>query len=166
MARVLVAAFEQYRRPAAAVTSQSAALFQRYIEEIANVRARLVAADLFVAVDGGAIVGSGTLYHPNPSATPYAIGSSRTTLPLTWATMRFMGVDPAHRGRGIGRMLLDARVERARAVGAEAVALHTHPSFENSRNLVLRLGWQRAPEYDHYPSADVCAEAYFLSLGP
>jgi GNAT superfamily N-acetyltransferase len=161
-ARILVAAFEEHRPPAdSAVTPQQRVAFERYLEDIANVRSRRGAADLFVAVDADRLVGTGTLYPPRLAPT-YPGPHAPPPWPSEWATLRLLGVPPAHRGRGIGRMLVEARIERARALGAPVVALHT--SFEVSRSMYQRLGWQRASEYDYFPAAEILAEAYILAL--
>jgi hypothetical protein len=62
-------------------------------------------------------------------------------------------------------MLDDARIRRARELGAAGVGLHTSLAFEASRGMVRRMGWQRAPAYDCWPIPDVHAEAWTLALG-
>ena len=148
VARVLGAAFEQYRPQG----------FEGYLRDVANVRSRVGLADLFVAVEAGRVVGTATLYRPNP---PH---SDRQPWPRAWASLRLLAVEPSHRGRGIGRMLTDARLRRARELGAPVVVLHTTELFEVSRSMYRRMGWQRAPEYDHWPLPGLCAEAYVLAL--
>jgi GNAT superfamily N-acetyltransferase len=60
--------------------------------------------------------------------------------PTTWAVepscyLEDLLVDPAHRGRGVGRALLAAVVERARAEGAEGVQWLTQADNEAARHL-------------------------------
>jgi GNAT superfamily N-acetyltransferase len=60
--------------------------------------------------------------------------------PTTWAVepscyLEDLVVDPTHRGRGVGRALLDAVVERARAEGAEGVQWLTQADNEAARRL-------------------------------
>ena len=164
VARVLASAFEKYR-PANGDGIDPAYLkaFERYFEEVVNVRARLSEAQLFVAVEGERILGTGTLYPPD-RGRDYARAIHGKPWPDEWASLRLLAVDPAHRRRGIGRMLIEARMRRARELGAKAVALHTSREFEVARRLIQRMGWNRAPEYDHAPAPDVCAEAYVLTL--
>lgn len=52
-------------------------------------------------------------------------------------------VDPAHRGQGIGRLLLDATVEALRANGAPRVVLSTAERNEAAQRLFARAGFRR-----------------------
>jgi len=70
----------------------------------------------------------------------------------------------AHQRRGIGRLLSQARVQRARELGAPVVALHSSREFAAARRLIEALGWQRLPEYDYAPALAIQAEAYALRL--
>jgi ribosomal protein S18 acetylase RimI-like enzyme len=52
-------------------------------------------------------------------------------------------VDPAHRGRGIGRQLLDATVAELAAMGAPRVVLSTAERNEAAQRLFARAGFRR-----------------------
>lgn len=52
-----------------------------------------------------------------------------------------MIVDAAHRGRGIGRALLEHAVAWARANGKQALTLRVFPDNERARELYLRSGF-------------------------
>jgi ribosomal protein S18 acetylase RimI-like enzyme len=52
-------------------------------------------------------------------------------------------VDPAHRARGVGRMLLEATVAELRARGAPRVVLSTAERNENAQRLFARAGFRR-----------------------
>jgi GNAT superfamily N-acetyltransferase len=160
-ALILGSAFEPHRPKAVASPYEEA--FEHYLAGVTDVRARIGEATLFVAIEAERILGSGTLYPPGGTVA-YARSVQTKPWPTEWATLRLLGVDPAHRGRGIGRMLIEARVSRARELGAKAAALHTSQEFAIARSLLQRMGWKRTPEYDHAPAPDVCAEAYVLVL--
>ncbi len=51
-------------------------------------------------------------------------------------------VDESARGSGIGEMLTDAAIDRARAAGAKAVGLTSRPAREAANRLYLRLGFE------------------------
>ncbi|MFC2177157.1 GNAT family N-acetyltransferase [Actinomycetota bacterium] len=51
-------------------------------------------------------------------------------------------VDESARGSGIGEMLTNAAIERARAAGAKAVGLTSRPAREAANRLYLRLGFE------------------------
>lgn len=52
-------------------------------------------------------------------------------------------VDPAHRGHGVGRMLLDATVAALEARGAPRVVLSTAARNESAQRLFARMGFRR-----------------------
>jgi ribosomal protein S18 acetylase RimI-like enzyme len=52
-------------------------------------------------------------------------------------------VDPAHRGRGVGRMLLDATLAAVEARGAPRVVLSTAERNEPAQRLFARAGFRR-----------------------
>jgi ribosomal protein S18 acetylase RimI-like enzyme len=52
-------------------------------------------------------------------------------------------VDPAHRGQGVGRMLLDATIEELKARGAPRVVLSTAERNEVAQRLFERAGFRR-----------------------
>lgn len=52
-------------------------------------------------------------------------------------------VDPAHRGQGVGRMLLDATLEALEAKGAPRVVLSTAERNESAQRLFARAGFRR-----------------------
>jgi len=52
-------------------------------------------------------------------------------------------VDPAHRGQGVGRMLLDATLEALAAQGAPRVVLSTAERNETAQRLFARAGFRR-----------------------
>jgi len=62
--------------------------------------------------------------------------------------IRLLGVDPAHRGAGVGRALTNACIELAREAGHAQVVLHTTQVMRAAWSLYERLGFVRAPELD------------------
>ena len=52
-------------------------------------------------------------------------------------------VDPAHRGRGVGRMLLDATLAALKARGAPRVVLSTAERNESAQRLFAKAGFRR-----------------------
>lgn len=51
-------------------------------------------------------------------------------------------VDESARGAGIGEMLTNAAIDRARSAGARAVGLTSRPAREAANRLYLRLGFE------------------------
>lgn len=117
---------------------------QRYEEIIADVADRaegggtlLVAED-----DDGRVVGSVTLVLEDGPYFEHEWGRDGD------AGFRMLAVDPAHAGEGVGRALLDACLERARAAGRRRVVITTMPWMETARTLYERRGFVRREDLD------------------
>ena len=91
--------------------------------------------EIVVAQDGGRIVGAVAYIGPykEPRAEFFA---------PEWPIVRMLVVDPAARGHGIGRMLTEACIDKARRDGAAVIALHTSPAMEVALALYLRMGFR------------------------
>jgi ribosomal protein S18 acetylase RimI-like enzyme len=61
----------------------------------------------------------------------------------TRARIEDLVVQETTRGRGVGRALVQKAIEMAKALGAEAVDLTTHPSREAANALYKKLGFVR-----------------------
>lgn len=85
---------------------------------------------LFVAGDDDTIVGSLTLI----------IFRSPTGVR---ARIEDVVVAESARGMGIGRLLTDAAIERARTIGAKAIGLTSRPSREAANGLYQAMGFER-----------------------
>ncbi|MGZ8285696.1 MAG: GNAT family N-acetyltransferase [Allosphingosinicella sp.] len=91
--------------------------------------------EIVVAEDeGGGIVGAVAYFAPGTS--PRA-----DFFEPEWPIVRMLVVDPAARGRGLGRRLTGECVARARRDGAASIALHTSPAMEAALALYLKLGF-------------------------
>ncbi len=96
------------------------------------VRARLAhdaVTQLLARGDDGAIVGVATL----------------ATFPIPTAVRAWIEdviVDEASSNQGIGRLLVDALVEHARALGAKTVDLTSRPSREAANHLYRKAGFE------------------------
>lgn len=128
------------------------------------VRAALASDDAgaqrIVAARGAALVGSVFLYPPAADAYAGAAGRAR------WPELRLLAVPPEERGRGIGRLLVDECVRRARLAGAAELGLHTSASMRVAMRMYQRMGFVRAPEHDFQPPGGELVEAYRLPLAP
>jgi ribosomal protein S18 acetylase RimI-like enzyme len=112
-----------------------------YADELADVASRAEAADVLVAVDADEVLG-GVTYVPgrdNPYAEDLREGE---------AGIRMLAVAPAAQGRGAGRALTVACVERARDAGATGIALHSTAFMTAAHRLYESLGFVRTPARD------------------
>jgi ribosomal protein S18 acetylase RimI-like enzyme len=98
-----------------------------YSEVIANRR-------VTVAESGGAIVGVIVLGETDEG---FAIDN--------------VAVRPSHRGRGLGRALLELAEAEARSAGFDSIYLYTHEKMTENVDLYSRIGYV---EYDHRSMGD------------
>jgi ribosomal protein S18 acetylase RimI-like enzyme len=92
-------------------------------------------AEVIVAAGEGGIVGA--VADVPPGAPKPAFFNAE------WPTIRMLVVDPAARGRGIGRALTQECVACAARDGAKVVALHTSPIMTVALPMYLRMGFAR-----------------------
>jgi ribosomal protein S18 acetylase RimI-like enzyme len=82
------------------------------------------------------------------------------------AQLRWFLVDPAHRGAGIGRMLLDEALAFCRSSGFRSVFLWTVKSLEAAAHLYRSAGFVVTEEATHVRwGAEVTELRYDLPLG-
>ncbi len=131
-------------------------VWERYAANIMDVQSRLGVSELIVAERDGDVVGSVTLY-PN-------VANTEQNWPPGWAGVRLLAVHPDARGQGIGRVLMDECLRRARQRRSLAVGLHTSDIMKVARCLYERMGFVRVPEFDFYPGSGWVVVAYRLEL--
>ena len=148
---MMVAAYAEFMPP----TPMPA--WRAYEDEIRDVRRRLPDAALIVAEDAGRLLGAVT-YYPDATREP------NTAWPASWAVFRLIAVHPDARGRGIGRLLAEECIRRARASGRDAVGLHTTQLMNVARAMYERIGFVRVPELDFFPTPTFRVMAYRLAL--
>jgi GNAT superfamily N-acetyltransferase len=151
VAEVLKAAYQQYEK------LMPPEAWQFYLADILDVKGRMPDSHLIVAEVDGKLAGSVNLYLKGRK-------SSESNWPAGWATGRLLGVDPAFRGMGIGRVLMDEVVRRCRKAGVNTFGLHTAEIMKVAKGMYERMGFQRVPEFDHHPRPDVVIMAYKMDL--
>ncbi len=128
-----------------------------YLEQVADARGRATEGEVLVAVDqGGTLLGSVTYAQP-PS--PLAELSRPDE-----AEFRMLGVTAQAQGAGVGRALVEACLQRARAAGATGMVLCTVSNMHAAQRLYERLDFVRDPERDWEPAPDVLLLAYARTL--
>ena len=113
--------------------------------------------EVLVALDAGELSGCVTF-------VPGAGSRWAEQLEEGEASVRMLAVDPAAQGRGVGRGLLDACVDRARRLGRSGVFLHSTPWMTAAHHLYRDAGFVRVPERDWSPSPEVPLLAFLLAL--
>jgi ribosomal protein S18 acetylase RimI-like enzyme len=120
-----------------------------YISDVADVDGRRSRSQLWVAELDGSIAGSVDYYPPGNAAY-----HPRITFPATWAAFRCLATDPARRGAGIGRSLVEHLVTLGRRDGATHLVLHSIPLMTAAVSMYRRIGFERLPGHDFRPRAD------------
>ncbi|HXJ78349.1 MAG TPA: GNAT family N-acetyltransferase [Candidatus Methylomirabilis sp.] len=151
VADVMVAAYEQY------IPRDAPGEVLAYREEVRDVRSRLAHATLIVAEERARLLGAVT-YYPDGSREGHG------GWPREWAVIRLLAVHPEARGRGIGRLLTEECIARARVGGSTAVGLHTTELMAVARAMYERMGFVRVPEFDFQPIPRLHVMAYRLDL--
>jgi GNAT superfamily N-acetyltransferase len=148
--RVTQAAWQEYARVDDPVWAE-------YFESLGDVAARAARALVLVAVEDEQVVGTATV---ELEATIEEGGR----LDQEQAAFRMLAVEPAFRGRGIGRRLVEACIERARGAGKSVATLHTADEMVTATAIYRSLGFQRDPAADTTVAPKVVLRAYRLPL--
>lgn len=128
----------------------------RYETVLRNVADRAAHAPVLVAVRDGDLVGTATL---TPPGTPFAEVSRPGEMEF-----RFLAVDPAAWGTGVGEALTRGCITFAREVGAHTMVICVLDGNARATGLYVRQGFVREPERDFRPAPPVQLRAYRLAL--
>lgn len=146
---------DAYRQYAADLTAEE---WAEYEHEMRDISSRQEISDLLVAVEDAAILGSVTYYFARSG------GGYGDRWPEGWPSIRLLAVPPAYRGRGLGRALTQACIDRARAEGAPGIGLGTTKLMEVARAMYERMGFVHTPEYDFEPVPGITVFCYSLAF--
>ncbi|TDD03878.1 GNAT family N-acetyltransferase [Saccharopolyspora terrae] len=127
-----------------------------YVSVLRDAADRAVNAELLVALDEDRPVGTVTVVRPGDSYSEIARPGE--------VEFRMLAVSPDVAGRGVGRELVEAVLERARSEGAGRVVLCVSETALRPRELYERMGFRRLPERDWSPTGDIRLLGYFLEL--
>lgn len=130
--RLTVAAFAEL----AADLSEEA--WADYRQDLADVARRAERGAVLVAASPDALLGAVSYYPPMPRPA----GNTWWWWPEDYAYLRALAVPPAARGRGIGRLLTQACIQRARLDGGGGIALNTSPLMAVAQGLYERMGFR------------------------
>ena len=119
----------------------------RYYELLAHIGGftERPGARVLVAVDAAGTIMGGVVYFGDMAH--YGSGAAAAEVKNA-SGIRLLGVDPVHRGAGVGRALANACIQLARDAGHAQVVLHTTAAMRIAWDLYERLGFVRAPELD------------------
>jgi ribosomal protein S18 acetylase RimI-like enzyme len=112
--------------------------------------------DILVAVDDGQLLGTVMLQHW-PHAGQVVRGPDE-------AEIRALAVAPGGRGKGTGRALVRAVIDRAASDGIRHLVLCTMGAMRTAHHLYEQAGFSRLPDRDWSPEPDVTLLVYGLVL--
>jgi ribosomal protein S18 acetylase RimI-like enzyme len=132
---------ESYREFARPDTS-----WDEYLVRLADVADRVRRTEVLVAVEDGRILGTVTL--ELEGRTEGGTRRNRESQPLApgEAHVRMLGVAPEARGRGIGRMLMDACLAESRKAGKTLLTLNTTERMRAARAMYESMGFARTED--------------------
>jgi ribosomal protein S18 acetylase RimI-like enzyme len=127
----------------AAYTADYNDLPDDYLAELAAVEDRAVAHQVWVAVDEetGVILGTMATGKPGRPISGLALEGE--------LDYRLLAVDPAARGRGVGRALTEFTYVLARKRGLHRVVMNSAGIMVGAHRLYFSLGFERVPEREH-----------------
>lgn len=148
-----IAAYRQYEE------SFGHPFWEQYMASIRSQREHDEDAQRIVAVHGRKLVAALLLYPPKE------VLYERLNATIPYPEIRLLGVHPSVRGKGIATALIRETSDRAARAGFSYLGLHTSELMPSAVRLYIRLGFERAPEYD-FPGGDnrPIVEAYRLPL--
>jgi ribosomal protein S18 acetylase RimI-like enzyme len=114
-----------------------------YLKRIADIAGRARRTMVLVAVAGDRVLGSATL-----ELTDHIESTWTAPVAPDEAHLRMLGVDPGQRRKGIGRLLVNACIDVARATGRRRLTLETTDRMRAAQALYRSMGfrWLRARE--------------------
>jgi GNAT superfamily N-acetyltransferase len=130
-----------------------------YAATLRDAAARAAQAELWVAADGqgSTVLGSVTYCQRGSPLRELAVRRHQ-------AEFRMLAVDPAARGRGVGRALVQTCIERARSESAQELVICSMTAMKSAHRLYESLGFLRAPDLDWRPVPAVLLQGFRLPL--
>ena len=149
--RIAVSAFDQFRDHYDDWPAMRAGLLKTSALAASG---EVIIAELQTAELQNKIAGAVAYFGPNSPKAAF--------FDQRWPIIRMLVVDPAFRGKGIGRALSDACIARARRDESPIIALHTSPIMSIALPMYLKMGFVKA--HDAPPIFGVAYAVYTKAL--
>jgi GNAT superfamily N-acetyltransferase len=120
--------------------------WDEYLVRIADIADRAERTTIIVAVERGEVLGTVTLELEGRTDAGRQGGSESGPLEPGQAHVRMLGVAPAARGRGVGRLLMEACIEWSRRAGKDLLTLNTTERMKVARAMYESMGFIRTPD--------------------
>lgn len=96
---------------------------------------------VFICEDQGQIVGM-VFFVPS--------GQAEGRYKKEWSVIRYLGVNPSYRGKGVGRILTEKCINLAVEKGENYIALHTSEFMHKARKMYESMGFIKHEQFVHY----------------
>jgi GNAT superfamily N-acetyltransferase len=121
--------------------------WQAMAQSVSRMSTLAEVGEIIVADTDAQIVGAVAYVGPDrPKATHFC---------QAWPIIRMLVVRPSARGRGLGRLLTEECLRRARRDQATTIALHTSPIMTVALPMYLRMGFTKFSD-----APDICGVPY------
>jgi ribosomal protein S18 acetylase RimI-like enzyme len=120
--------------------------WEEYLVRLADVADRARRTSIIVAVEDGEVLGTVTLELDGRTDTESRNNREAEPLRPGQAHVRMLGVAPQARGRGVGRMLMDACLEESRRAGKTQLTLNTTERMKAARRMYESMGFTRTED--------------------
>jgi len=82
----------------------------------------------------------------------FFVGSGHTSKMFSseWSCIRYLGVMPEYRGRGIGKQLTELCLSFAKKTNEEHISLHSSEFMNRARNMYEKMGFEKIKNIKHY----------------
>jgi len=131
--------------------------WQAYLARIGDVAGRAGHTTVLVAVVDGHIAGTATV-----EIDRHIESGWREELAPDEAHLRMLGVHPSHRREGIGRSLVQATIDLARARGKTRLTLETTAEMRAAHAMYTAMGFTPTDRREVAPG--LCFDGYELAL--
>jgi GNAT superfamily N-acetyltransferase len=118
----------------------------KYYELLSNVGALTdkSGTEILVATEGSKLVGAVVYF----ADMKYYGSGGIATQETNTSGFRLLAVDPVARGSGIGKILTQTCLDKARRKGHRQMIIHTTMAMQTAWNMYERIGFKRSPELD------------------
>ena len=124
--------------------------------DLKKVASKRDTACVLVAESEGRVIGTVTLLPPNDPG-------SRAWTPQT-ADLRYLAVDPAFHGKGVGEKFLEALKENALKWKVNGICLHIRKGADGLARFYSKHGYIRTPEGDINLLPEIFLHAFHMKL--
>lgn len=128
-----------YGQHKATITKENWVKWEKGFNDDANFTNLLSISNCFICEVEGKIIGMAFFV---PSGNPFI------HFPIEWSYIRYVGVDPAFSGNGIGKKLTQQCIEAATNNGENIIGLHTSEFQNPARHIYESLGFIKQKELE------------------